>query len=128
MGATARSCISSTVNAARPKRVAIWRLSSRIWMTNTVDDKARAAPITMAASSATPQATAMPAIAAPVTMICASPRPNIDGERTLIRSSGSSSPMVNSRNTTPNSAKERMVSMSATKPSPNGPMMMPATR
>ena len=97
-------------------------------MTNTVDDKASAAPITMAASGGTPKATATPAITAPVTRICARPRPNSSGESTLIRSSGSSRPMLNSRNTTPNSARAWMLSMSATKPSPNGPMITPAPR
>ena len=76
----------------------------------------------------TPAGRPAPVSAAPVISTWPSPNPNTCFRNTQSRLGWSSRPMMNSRNTTPSSAKLRMFSPLSMRPRPHGPMMMPAAR
>ena len=78
-----------------------------------VEDSAKPAPNTSAAAGELSNKEAMPAINAPVTTTCAAPSPNTIRRIDHSRSTESSSPIMNSRNTIPSSASARTPSRSA---------------
>ena len=127
-GATERSWTISTAKAERPKRDVISPRSDSSCRTIAVEDSASPPPITTAAVMLAPASSARPAITTEVTMTCAAPSPKIRPRMTLMRSSGSSNPTVNKRNTTPSSASARVVSTSVIRARPVGPITAPATR
>ena len=75
-----------------------------------------------------PTAMAMVAMTAPVTRTCIKPRPNTYLRIVNRRSSDSSNPIMNNRNTTPNSASVWALSVSPIRENPCGPIIMPAAR
>jgi hypothetical protein len=127
-GTTARSWNSSTPTVSRPWGVSSSSRSARSFETMAVEDIAIAPPSARPACQPAPRAcaTAMPMPMLATT--CAAPRPNT--ERRMLRSLDrlNSSPIENSRNTTPNSASWRTAWLSATRPSACGPSATPATR
>ena len=140
IGATARSWNSSTEKVARPATLC-WRLlSASRGMTMAVEDRARATPMARAACSGWPNHTATPAMAAEQTPTCSAPMPNTKRRMSRSRSQLSSSPIMNRRKTTPNSASWAtslglsMVTAAshgtvpASAPSPYGPRITPAPR
>ena len=127
-GPTDRSWISSTVKAERPKRVVMSPRSDSTCRTIAVEDSASPAPTATAAGPLSPISSATVAIATEVTMTWAAPSPRARPRISRMRSKGSSSPTVNSRNTTPSSARARIPSRSLTRPRPVGPITVPATR
>ena len=140
IGATARSWNSSTEKMARPAGEC-WRLrSASRGMTIAVDDRARAAPIARAAGQGWPRAWAAAAMTPRQTATCRPPRPNTIRRMRRRRSQDSSSPIMNSRKTTPSSASwatcsgsliVKVASQGAvlpSAPSPNGPSTTPASR
>ena len=104
IGATARSWNSSTEKVARPAGEC-WRLcSARICMTTAVDDSDSAAPMAAAGAGASPMAMAAAAMTARQSVTCRAPMPNTQRRIRRRRSHDSSSPIMNRRKTTPNSA------------------------
>jgi len=104
IGATARSWNSSTAKVARPAWLC-WRLlSANSGMTMAVEDSASAAPMATAACNGWPSRVAMVAMAAEQKATCRAPMPKTKRRISRSRSQLSSSPIMNSRNTTPNSA------------------------
>ena len=103
-GTTARSCRSRIAKVRRPRRDASSPRSDSSCRTTAVDDSARPPPMITAVGSVNPTDQAMDAITTEVTTTCAVPTPNIWFRITLSRSTLSSRPIVNSRNTTPSSA------------------------
>ncbi len=104
IGATARSWNSSTANVARPPSPCRRRCSASAGITRAVDDSARAAPTVRAAGQGAPRANAAAAPSARQAATCVPPRPNTSRRISRSRSHDSSSPIMNSRNTTPSSA------------------------
>mmetsp|Transcript_2577 Transcript_2577/g.7681 ORF Transcript_2577/g.7681 Transcript_2577/m.7681 type:complete len:294 (-) Transcript_2577:1468-2349(-) len=126
---TARSWNSSTLKAARPCRDPVSARSASTCMATAVEDRARPPPKMMApgpCTAASPDTVA--AISAVVTMTWRPPRPNTNLCMERRRSRDSSSPMLNSRNTTPSSARCLTPSTSLTMPRAWGPMRAPPAR
>ena len=105
-----------------------------------VEDRARAAPMARAAASGWPARVAIAATAEMDKAVWAPPRPNTSRRSRRSRSHDSSRPIMNSRNTTPNSASSAMSpgldtasgashgARWARAPRPNGPRATPAAR
>ncbi len=140
IGATARSCASNTAKTPRPDAVRNALRSASTGRTTAVDDRASAIP-----SVAAPERLALiirnkAARASEQTAICAAPRPKIMRRIDLSRSNVNSRPMVNSRNTTPNSARawtlcERIKAnpsktgqVPTRRPTPSGPSNTPTSK
>ncbi len=140
IGATARSWNNSTEKAARPASACSRWCSAITGITTAVEDRARAAPRIRAADGSAPATCASPARAAAQTASWIRPRPNTSRRMSRSRSHDSSSPIMNSRNTTPNSARSAISSGRATviadsqgrrgarAPRPDGPSTTPAPR
>ncbi len=140
IGATARSWNSSTEKVARPVSLCRRRLSARAGTMMAVDDRASPAPISTAAGTLWPARRATAAIAAVDSTAWIAPMPNTQRRSRRSRSHDSSSPTMNRRNTTPNSASSAMSPGWATArgasqgawrsraPRPNGPSTTPAPR
>ena len=79
-------------------------------MTMAVEDRARAAPMAAAAGRGSPKAIATPAITAVHSATCSPPMPKTSRRMRRSRSQLSSSPIMNSRKTTPSSASWAMSS------------------
>src|SRR4029079_13477865 len=127
-GITARSWKSSTPMICRPWGVCSCMRSASVFETIAVEDIASMPPTTMPARQSSPARRAAKNAASPQTATCAPPNPSTS--RRMEESWGrlNSSPTENMRNTTPNSASERLSSVSATRPSALGPMSAPTTR
>mmetsp|Transcript_11596 Transcript_11596/g.48751 ORF Transcript_11596/g.48751 Transcript_11596/m.48751 type:complete len:284 (-) Transcript_11596:774-1625(-) len=126
---TARSCSSSTENAALPCLLWLSPRSLSTCSTTAVDDSASAPPMTMPAWVVRPPTnTHTAAMAALVTTTCDSPRPKTNLRIELRRSMESSRPMLKSRKTTPISPMCSMACTSVTMPSACGPTSRPAIR
>mmetsp|Transcript_14056 Transcript_14056/g.34679 ORF Transcript_14056/g.34679 Transcript_14056/m.34679 type:complete len:342 (+) Transcript_14056:747-1772(+) len=126
---TARSCSSSTEKVARPWRDPISPRSSSTWMATAVEDMASDPPRMMALGPLRPvSATAAAATATSDSATCAVPMPNTYLAIDCSRSSDSSRPMLNSRNTTPSSARCFTDCTSWMRPSAWGPTMAPPSR
>ncbi len=93
-----------------------------------VEDIARPTPpITAACQAKCVRYSNAPSTAA-VINTCAAPTPKIERRSSHSLLGFSSRPMMNIRNTTPSSEKCRISSTSLMKPSPQGPMAIPASR
>ncbi|MDT4828760.1 hypothetical protein FQZ97_621570 [compost metagenome] len=133
-GSSARIGIAATSWNSRIEKPA-WPLGvfSRLRSPNTcsamaVDDSASPSAATSATRHGAPTAQPTANSTAAQLSTCADPQPKI-GRRRLHRRLGSSSrPTRNSISTTPNSAKCSTSSTLDTRPRPQGPMAMPATR
>ena len=95
---------------ARP--VVEWwrRCSISTGMTIAVDDRARAAPMAAAGATSMPNSMASPVSTPRVTPTWAAPSPKTSRRMSRSRSQDSSSPIMNSRKTTPSSASWAMSS------------------
>ena len=104
-GTTARSCASSTPMTSRPCGVSVCIRSASMRTTIAVDDIASAAPSASAPCQRLPAAASSAAKSAVVSTTCSPPSPST--RRRICTSFGrlNSSPMVNIRNTTPNSPR-----------------------
>ncbi len=91
-------------NTARPELACSRPRSAITGTTRAVEDMASAEAAARAPGIPTPMATAATAIRAPAPRVCSAPRPNTCTRIIRSRSQESSSPMLNSRNTTPSSA------------------------
>ena len=111
-GSTAKSWHSRMAKLVRPVAVPKRRFSASSCMTIAVDDSAKAPPSTIATGSVLSNNEAIAAITAPVTTTCAPPSPNTSRRMAHNRSSDSSRPIMNNRNTTPSSASTRTPSRS----------------
>ena len=127
-GIAARSWNSRMEKAARPWRMVSSPFSARFCRANAVDDSASVSPIRTAGAGAMPSAQAAAASTAPVAATCAAPMPKIALRMVHSRFGCSSRPMMNSKRTTPNSAKCSTSLTLKTKPRPPGPMTAPAMR
>ena len=93
-----------------------------------VEDMASTSPTATASRQGRPRAIEAPAIAAAVTTTWAPPRPKITLRIDHSRAGRTSSPIRNSRMTTPNSAKVITSPWSPTSFRAKGPMIRPAIR
>jgi len=98
-----------------------WRI------TMAVEDMASAPPIITAVSGGTSSPQITTANAAVVSTTCRPPIKNASRRMAIIRGSENSSPSVNTRNTTPRSARIGAMPL-AVKLSANGPSSMPTAR
>jgi len=97
-------------------------------ITIAVDDIASAPASTTAACQVVPNASATGASRAIVSTTCEPPKPTTRPRIWTRRGRLNSSPSVNIRNTTPNSASWRVAGLSATHPSACGPIATPTSR
>ncbi len=97
-------------------------------ITMAVEDIATAPPSTTATSGGEPSHQAMAPNARAVNPTWALPSANTSLRMAIRRGSENSSPRVNSRKTTPNSASVVVVSVSSTQPSACGPSSAPTAR
>ncbi len=104
IGMTARSCAKSTEKLARPAAVVSLPCSERSSSTIAVDERARLAPIIMAAAVFWPNAMAMAVSSDPVSSTCRPPRPKTRRRMAIRRLKESWRPIRNSKKTMPNSA------------------------
>mmetsp|Transcript_39679 Transcript_39679/g.71201 ORF Transcript_39679/g.71201 Transcript_39679/m.71201 type:complete len:242 (-) Transcript_39679:1252-1977(-) len=125
---TARSCSRRTEKVARPWRDPLSPRSCSTWSATAVEDSAMAPPTIMLAGPGSPNAMQTPAIATLVTRNWLSPSPNTYFRMLFSRSRLSSRPILNSKNTTPNSARCCTAWTSCTTPSACGPMTAPPVR
>ena len=98
------------------------------WTTIAVEDIATAPPITNATSGVAPAAYATAPASSAVMPTCCAPRPNTSWRIASMRGRENSRPSVNSRNTTPSSARNIVVAESCINPRAYGPSAMPTTR
>ncbi len=127
-GMTARSWNNKMPTAARPCRELISDCSAKSLITMAVDDMAKTPPMTKAAGNESSSAHAARPATRVVMMTCAPPMPNTALRMELSLLMENSSPRVNSRKTTPNSASTRVFSDSATQPSAWGPISAPTPK
>ena len=144
-GTTAMSCSSRIPKQAAPNFVANCPFSCRIFSTKADDDSDRAAPITSASSTrsistraaaepmkisrnCTPPIKGKMKKAAVQRMTCRVPMPNAYLDKPFSRSTVSSSPCSNSKNSTPKSAIESMSFRSENRFKPAGPIIKPAVK
>ncbi len=113
-GATIRSWNSRTANTERPARACRRPASAIAGRPMAVEDMARAAPTASAAGQPSPKRVAATAIRPPVSRNSPAPKPNTWRHISRNRSNDSSSPIENSRNTTPSSAMSEICSGLAT--------------
>ena len=83
------------------------------WITTAVEERASAKPMTSAATGGIRSAIAMAPSTAAEPKTCSAPSPNTRRRMRASRSQDSSSPIMNSRNTTPNSATGAMEATSS---------------
>jgi hypothetical protein len=127
-GTMARSWKSRIAKDFRPWRRLISPRSSSTCKAKAVEDRARPKPITTDAPKSKPGIAIASAVRAmPVRTTCKRPRPNISRRSSQSRDGLISSPMTNSRKTTPSSATLRISSLSVII-RPIGPMTRPAAR
>ena len=128
IGSTARSWKRRMLKAARPYCVFSWSRSASTCSTSGVEDRERPKPTTPAAMGGSPSHHT----AAPRTRLqentCSDPRPKTVRRMTHSRVGCSSSPMMKSSSTTPNSEACRMLDTSVMSRSPQGPITSPAAR
>ncbi len=103
-GATARSWNSSTAKAVRPAPEFSRLRSASSGITIAVEDRASVPPSSAATATGTPMPIPAAIRTSPDTPTCNGPSPNTSRRRADRRSNDSSSPIMNIRNTTPNSA------------------------
>mmetsp|Transcript_5667 Transcript_5667/g.15870 ORF Transcript_5667/g.15870 Transcript_5667/m.15870 type:complete len:576 (-) Transcript_5667:1185-2912(-) len=125
---TAKSCSSSTEKVARPCRLPLSPRSCSTCRATAVEERAMAPPRMTAAEPPSPSNMATPAIAAVLTRNWALPRPKTYLRMLWRRSRLSSRPILNRRNTTPNSATCCTAWTSLTSPRACGPMRAPPAR
>ncbi len=103
-GTTAMSSISSTAKEARPVAVPSRRCSASTCTTSAVEDSARQAPTMKASRGVRPKARMAAPITSAQAAILTLPMPKTSRRMVFRRSKESSSPIMNSRKTTPSSA------------------------
>ena len=113
IGRTASSWHSRMAELERPVLVPRRWFSAKSCMTIAVEDSANPKPSTTATGSVLSKYEAINAIAVPVKTTCAPPSPNTRWRIAHSRSTESSRPIMNKRNTTPSSARARTLSESA---------------
>ena len=138
IGATARSWNSSTAKLARPAGVFRRFCSARTGRTTAVEDKASARPTMTEAANGTSRANRMMPMTREEASTWADPSPKTRRRRVRSRSHDSSTPIMNIRKITPNSARcaisdrlpmvkiDTQGTVSASRPRPNGPRIAPA--
>ena len=104
MGTTATSCASSTEKLARPPLVSSLSCCASNSSTMAVEESAKHAASTAAIWGVRPKASAMTLITTKLIANCSPPRPSTSRRIAFRRSKESSSPIRNSRKTTPSSA------------------------
>ena len=97
-------------------------------MITAVDERTKPIATMKATGADKPAAMAVRVSSSPEPMTCAAPSPKMSRLRLHNRLGRISSPMMNRKITTPNSATCRMVSGSWNSPTPNGPIARPAAR
>ena len=122
IGATARSWKSRMAKLARPAGALSRRRSTSTGTTMAVEESARARPMRAAGAGSSPSSAAAPPIARAERVTCREPRPKMSRRRVRRRSQDSSMPIMNRRNTTPNSARwlisSRLLIVTQRKPGP----------
>ena len=114
--------------ATRPCGLPSSPRSLRICRPKAVEESARPKPMMTVVRRSMPNTQTTAMISPAVTITCAVPSPNTCRRMAHSRAGLSSTPITNSRKTTPNSAMWRMSSTSPISPSPQGPMSAPAAR
>ena len=127
-GTMARSSSSRMDTARWPGPPAISPRSSNICMMTAVEDRTKPMAPTKATEGEKPASMAVPVRIRPQNRTCAAPRPKISFRSPHSRLGRISSPMMNRKMTTPNSATCRMVWGSRNSFRPKGPMARPAAR
>mmetsp|Transcript_12571 Transcript_12571/g.17263 ORF Transcript_12571/g.17263 Transcript_12571/m.17263 type:complete len:248 (+) Transcript_12571:1116-1859(+) len=144
-GTTAMSCSSRMPRQAAPKRLDSWLFSCKILSTKAEEDSDSAAPMTSASSTrvmstrpgsapttnsrnCTPPTKGNTKKASVDSSTCSDPMPNAYLDSPRSRSTVSSRPCSNSRNSTPKSANDSMSLRSENSFRPHGPMRRPADR
>ena len=117
-GTTIRSWNSNTPKAWRPWREFCSSCSMSSFMTMAVEDSASTPPMTIAPAAGTPRFQAMKPNTAQLMSTCAPPRPKTVCFMARSFGNENSRPMVNIRNTRPNSASVRVPATSGIQPSP----------
>ena len=140
IGATATSCASSTANTLRPEAEFSALRSASTGMITAVEDRASAMPKRVDPTTLRPMTKNTTASAIEDSTICEAPSPSTMRRIALRRSKVSSSPMENSRNTTPSSASRctawvRIIENASSpgrwwlsRPSASGPISTPTSR
>ena len=121
-GATIRSWNSSTEKTVRPAAAPRRRRSAMTGTMTAVEDSASAAPSMSAAAGAWPSSSAATPSARLEANSCNAPSPNTSRRSRVSRSNESSSPIMKSRNTTPNSAMGWMARTSSSTRNEKAPM------
>ena len=139
-GATARSWNRSTEKVARPVGEASRFCAARTGTTIAVEDSASATPTKAAGAGSAPSAKAIAPSTAAQATTCSEPRPKTRRRNVHRRSQDSSMPIMNRRNTTPNSARcaiswrlpiviqDSHGAWPTKRPRPSGPSSTPAPR
>ena len=125
---TARSWNNSTPMIFLPCGVFSSARSTSILLTIAVDDIASTPPRAKPARQSNPKKSEVSMTSNIVATTCAVPKPNTARCMVRKRARLNSSPMLNIRNTTPNSARWRVSGASGIQPSTCGPIMTPTIK